>query len=140
MDMLPCMLCRIILNESFRWKKVSPRKLISVNILTQPDDRREVGELGVADPLRYREAGNSNPGEEIVLEEAQAVFGQPLEDRDEVLDRFLRFLRRRLVPEFVKRIVGEQGLLEVGFQGGAEAPRGGVVHLVNAGFSGVCHG
>lgn len=36
--------------------------------LTEADDRRNAGKLGIADTLRDGEAGNGDPGEDIVPE------------------------------------------------------------------------
>nr|GMC58806.1 hypothetical protein PRUPE_7G228400 [Ipomoea batatas] len=43
--------------------------------IPESDDRREIGELSVADSLRDGKAGDGDSGEKIVLEELQIVVG-----------------------------------------------------------------
>lgn len=95
--------------------------------LTEADDGRDIGELGVADALGDGEAGDRDAGEEVVPEQFQVVLREPFEDRDEVLQRLLEGLLPLELPEGV---VGEQGFLDMGLEGGAEASRAGEVHLV----------
>lgn len=55
-------------------------------IHTEAENRRQVGELGVADALRDGEAGDGDAGDEIGLEEVQRVTRRPLKDGEHILD------------------------------------------------------
>jgi hypothetical protein len=79
-------------------------------VRTEADDGREVGELGVADALRDGEAGDGDPGEEVVLELAGGVARRPLQGRHEVLERAPRARGGRARPQAPERVVGEERL------------------------------
>ena len=80
-------------------------------MLTESEDGREVGELGVADALRDGEAGNGDAGDEVRLEGAQRVGRRPLQDREEVAERRHRAPSGPVLPHHrAERVVGEEGL------------------------------
>jgi hypothetical protein len=93
-------------------------------LLTEPEDGRQVGELGVADALRDGEAGDGDAGDEVGLEGAQRVRRRPLEEREEVAQRGQRPPRGPALPHHgAERVVREEGLLEVRPESVQERPR-----------------
>ncbi|KAG6504228.1 hypothetical protein ZIOFF_036559 [Zingiber officinale] len=91
-------------------------------VITEAEDGREVGELGVADALGDGEAGNGDAGDEVRLEEGEGVGGSPVKDGEEVLDAEHEFPPRRLVAELPERVVREERLLQVRPEGVQERP------------------
>ena len=54
-------------------------------MLTEAYNGRDFSEFSVADALRDGEAGNGDSGEDVILEHAESVFGQPFKDGNKVL-------------------------------------------------------
>lgn len=79
---------------------------------TQPENRREIGEFGVADPLRDGEAGYGDAGNEVGLQELEGVARTPFENGKKVLKSQYDFPRSRLVLELTEWIVGEECLFQ----------------------------
>jgi len=100
-------------------------------LLTEADDGRQIGEVGVADALGDGQAGDGEPGDEIGLEQRQRVVGSPGEDGEQVLKREGPFGLGRHPLEMAKGVVGEKRLLEPQLQLVRGAPRGREHHLVS---------
>lgn len=81
-------------------------------VLTKAKNRWQVGELGIANPLRDGEAGNGYPSNEIGFEEVESVTGYPFEEWQEVLETKNESPGSWLVLELLQWVVREESLLE----------------------------
>lgn len=91
--------------------------------LTEADNGWNLAEFGVANSLRNGETGDGECGKDVVLKRFQTVFRKPSQDGNEILETLPDLPKWFLICECLERVVGEKGLLEVGFEGGAEASR-----------------
>jgi hypothetical protein len=79
-------------------------------ILTDANNRGQVSQGGIANPLRNCETGNGDSGDEITLEKVQIVARSPFEDRKDVLQTHHEFFGCGLVLKFPKRVVRKECL------------------------------
>lgn len=105
----PIAMCLELLKMAYnRWYKAG----------IQLNNRRNVAKLCIADALGNGEFSDGYAGKQVKLEKLEVVCGKPREDQDEVLHCLLD--RQLLILELLEQVVGEEGLLCMGQEGGGQ--------------------